>query len=157
MQQGIITKSRSKPRNILRGIIPTASGFDTPPSNLERCTDGNLSLGTGAGTKAIEGAGTVGELVFDAGSVKTLLLGGRVGLSQNASATIRVLIDSSDDNITWRTSTSILYSTNSGSERKESLLAMISTGRYFKVRLYSTAACTASIIIYQIVGYELGV
>jgi len=108
MTTGQITKSRTKPRNILRGIVPTSDTFDDPqPTSLGNATDGNFSTETGAGTKVLGGAGTVGQYTFDLGSIKTVIVGARVSVSQNASATIRVLADSSDDNNTWRTMTNI--------------------------------------------------
>jgi len=162
-----IAKQMDDRRNVLRypngplspaaPIVPTADTFDTNPTNLERTTDGNFDTATGDGSKVLGGAGTVGQLIYDLGSVKTVTVGGKVGLSQNGSATVRVLVDSSQNGLDYINSTSILFSTTLTSNRIEELLAQTVTGRYIRIRIYSTAACTAVAKFYQIFAHAQGV
>jgi len=54
-------------RNVARDITPTASGWDTPPSDLEKATDGDPTTATGEGVRTTTGSESTGYLYLDLG------------------------------------------------------------------------------------------
>lgn len=152
---------RGLPINILRGIVPVASVWGTDPTNLQNCTDGDMSTVTGIGSKVMGGAGQYGQLVFDLGIIKTVLLAGRIGLYSTA-ATTTCNIQSSDDNITYtglgtQGDTYFTAGVTSGTEKiMDATYGLILTGRYAKLAFYVNGAATANAKIYSVMAYELG-
>lgn len=143
------------PKNILRGKVPVASTWDTDPTNLENCTDGDIATVTGTGNKVMGAGGTYGVLVFDLGAVKTVLVSGLVGLWSTAGSA-SIFITSSLDNITYTTFSNSIVSLTSATELKAGLLSKIVTSRYVKVTFYASAASTAYAKIYELYAHEFG-
>lgn len=145
--------------NVLKGKLGIASVWDTDPTDLVNMTDGNITTVTGTGTKAILAAGDIGIVTFDLGSIKTVLVGARVGLWRSAG-TIYIGVEVSDDNINWiayMVGTVGLYSQASGAaaEALRQLLTTIVTGRYIRLRVYLNAAGTGNVKIYEVMAWEL--
>jgi len=61
-------------QNIARGIVPTATGWDTPPSNLENATDGDPTTATGVGSTTLGGGGYIGTIEIDLQTYKNILV-----------------------------------------------------------------------------------
>lgn len=148
---------KPKLTNLLRGIQPTASVFNTNPTNLERCTDGNISTATGAGSKAVTGADTIGELIFNIGSIKTMMVSGKIELWSSANA-MNVMVLSSEDGTNWRAATNSILTITVSSEGypKDSFFALV-TGRYIRFRFYTSGTATGNVKIWQLFAHELGV
>lgn len=87
----------------LRGIIPTASVWDVNPTNLDRCTDRNWLNTTGIGNKVVGAWADVGFLEFDMGGVFNVVVRAKYLLGNNvgAGANCVLMIQGSEDNITW--------------------------------------------------------
>ena len=142
------------PVNILRGIVPVASIWDTDPTDLENCTDGNVNTVTGTGSNVMAAAGTYGNIIFDLGSVKTVLVGIRAGIWSTASNTL-VYIAASDDNITYRENTTSIINKATVVELVSDSHSAILTGRYVRTRFYLTGIGTAYAKIYEVAAWEL--
>lgn len=155
----VIAVSRVKPRNILKGIVPVASTFDTAPTNLANCTDGNITNPAGTGTKAMSAAGTIGALTFDLGSVKTVLIGFRVGVWGAVAAKTAMYIGYGDMAATQGGQCALNNSTSASSEvilSAES--AAVITARYISFTFISgSTATTYNVKPYEFMAYELGV
>jgi hypothetical protein len=156
MQTGQVTKSRSKPRNILRGIIPTADTFDTPPTNLENITDGNITTVTGVGTKNMEGGGTYGQIIFDLKTNKYITISGHVGLYSSAGTTYVYVDTKKDGDADFKTNITPLLSITSTTQLDKDLIDMSFYTRYVRLRFYVTASSTANAVIYYILCHEKG-
>jgi len=90
-QQGVMP-------NVLRGIVPTYTGFDTTvPTDLANATDGDPTTSTGEGKKTLGGAGEVGVFVFTLPRPMNIIVGGRVTLHSSAGTlTVYISADSDD-------------------------------------------------------------
>ena len=140
--------------NVLRGILGVASGWDTDPTNLANMTDGDLATVTGTGSKVVWVAEDYGRIVFDLGSIKTVLVGGRVGIWSTAGG-ITAYVESSDDNVNWkRTYVAVFWAYSSG-EYVIYTQGHLATGRYIQIRFYVDAAATAYAKIYEVMAWEL--
>lgn len=142
--------------NIFRGITPIAALFTTNPTTLSNTTDGDFSTVTGTGTKVMAAGGSWGTLTYDLGSVKTVLMGARVGLWTSASSCY-IFFESSNDNITW-TATGIedsVIQTLAAAEQISDSLSQILTGRYLRLRFHTYAAATCNCKIYEVYGWPL--
>ncbi len=144
--------------NRLKGNLGVASGWGTAPTNLERCTDSNLEIATGTGSTVMLAGGVIGEIVFDLGSIKTILVSVRVGL-WSSTGTIQLHLLSSDNAVTWRYAggdDEVILGT-SVTEIIGDSLAQILTGRYLKAQFKANVAMTGYIKIYEVMGWELRV
>lgn len=156
MQTGIITKSRSKPRNVLRGILGIADAtWGVAPTNLANVTDGNKDTVSGTGTKTLSGSGNIGYITFDLGSIKTVLIGGKIGVWSTANG-ITAYLQVSDDGNTYRTTTIIISGSTSTSEIIVDCVPAIISTRYIKLRFYGSGAMDANIKLYEFRGWDLG-
>jgi len=130
------------------------------PTSLENITDGDMSTVSGQGTSVVAGAGAYGKLVFDLGSIKTVLVGARVGVWASAGSQY-VWVQSSDDGTTYKgfesSANSMMGSLSSSEIIMDSFNAGVHTGRYLRVTFYNNAAATGNAKIYEIMAYELGV
>jgi hypothetical protein len=158
MQSGIITKSRSKLRNLLIGNVPTAALWDTPPSDLANVTDGNHTTSTGTGTKSTSGAGTVGTITFDLNDTPSspLLLSIHAGVSVSNN-NLYIYVDQSSDNfnaVTYNEGQSVGGS-GSPTESKISIAPTMISERYFRIRFYTSAAATGTVKIYECKLFQL--
>jgi len=156
MNTGKITKSRSKPRNILRGIIPTADAtWDTTPTSLENTTDDNNTTTTGTGTKVVSGANPVGSIIYDLGSSKNVMVTVKCAAWTSAGA-IRQTIDGSEDNITYVEGGNYTLSTAVTSESTVYQTPLsYASGRYIKVRTFVSQSATGNIKFYDVRAYEV--
>lgn len=163
MQQGVLTKSRSKPRNILRGIVPTADGWDTPPSELANITNGNLESKTGVGVKSLSGAGVIGTIIFDMGSVKSILITSLINAwASTGSGQIDVQVKVSDDGTNWSSTTGDKCGNCTATEENYISKIVFDNApliitRYFQLRFYGSAAMTANVRLTEILAYDMGV
>ena len=142
--------------NVLRGVLGVSSVFTTAPTNLANMTDGDLASVTGTGTKVMGGQGTWGTITFDLGSVKTVLMGARVGMWTSASNAF-MYFESSDDNANWTATgieDSVVQSTAAAEQISDSL-SQILTGRYVRLRFFVFAAATVNAKIYEVYGWKL--
>lgn len=156
--------------NILRGIVPTASYWSTTPSNLANCTDGSLSAATGTGSRVVPGpvqqsseGAIYGTITFDLGSIKTVLLGARVGMWRTSSQSwtgVYLYFDAIDvlstNHYNWRFTTNSQAASHSTTERVIDTVPRISTGRYHRLRFdcdYATATGYAK--IYEVYAFEV--
>lgn len=160
MQTGQVTKSKSKPRNVLRGIVPTASGWDTPPSDLANLTDGDHTTTTGVGTKTTTGASQViGTLSFDLGNVKKFLFGATFSCWSNTGS-IFGYVEYSINGSRW-------YNPHGGAQGRTWIQTSESAAsvykfppydlqtRYLRLTFYSSAALNGNIRGLEVSGYEL--
>ena len=145
--------------NVLKGKLGVASVWDTNPTNLINMTDGNVTTVTGTGTKVIIAAGDIGIVTFDLGSIKTVMVGARVGLWRSAG-TIYIGVEVSDDNINWIvymivTVGSYSQAASTAAESVRQLLTTIVTGRYVRMRAYLNGAGTGNVKFYEVMAWEL--
>lgn len=156
MQQGIVTKSRSKPRNVLLGITPTQDTFTTPPSNLSNITDGNPDTTTGTGTKTLSGGAVVGQLFLDVGSTKKIILTMKADIWSSANH-VTGWVDFSTDGNTYKSNGLPIIDSNYNTQENsiKTSLAQYVQSRYIRIRFYAHGACDASVKIYDISGYEV--
>jgi len=136
------------------GRPPTAVGWDTPPSNLERAVDGDWDTATGTGSTTLGAAGNLGMLEFDLGEVYNIMLVMKLGLWVDTSY-IRVFVDHSPDGVTWITSPIMISGTGATSESIQYNSMFFLRARYFRVRFYGYAAMTGYVKVYEIQAYEL--
>lgn len=141
-------------RNIARGILPTVSTWDTNPTNLANATDGNPTTATGAGSKVLGGAGTVGYITLDLGRLTNIIFGAKIGQSTTAS-TVSCYSEWSTDNSTWMIGNTPA-STGSGTEYIDNTLPMVCYAQYIRFRFRCNSASTVSCKIYEIFAYDLG-
>jgi len=140
--------------NVLRGILGVASGWGTDPANLENMTDGDIDTVTGTGEKVMGGAGSYGYLTFDLGSIKTVLIGCRVGLWSSAG-TAYFYPQESNDLATWRMLTTNVANITSATEKVVPVLSPVLNGRYIRFQFYVNTAATAYAKIYEVAAWEL--
>jgi len=146
----------NRPVNIMKGILPVASGFDTPPSNLANATNGDPDTPTGVGSKTLDGAGDIGTIIFDLGSAKTFLLGIQLGFWTSANS-ISVYVQASKDGISYPTSI-LPFNTGATSEQQRDMNGILLINkRYVKLYANVNGAATGNVKIYEVVGYEKGV
>jgi len=153
-----------KQKNRLRGITPTSSVFGTAPTTLSNVTDGDFSTVTGTGSTNAGGAGDYGILTFDMAASYTVLMGGRVGLWAASSRVVEVFLESSDDNVTWRTNAGLVglvnasaYMTSPAGEIIADIAPVVLTGRYVRARFWVNGASnTANAKIYEMFAFDLG-
>lgn len=150
-------------KNILRGITPTADAtWTTPPTDLENITNGNTSTTSGVGQKSLSGAGIIGYITFDLGSVKSFTLNGLINAwASTGSGQIDMQVQISDDGINYSGTTGDkIGNTTSVTEDISSRLTFDNSPslvtRYFRLRFYGSAAMTANIRLTEVYGYELG-
>jgi hypothetical protein len=145
------------PKNLLRGIEPTFEYFETtPPTDLDKATDGDLTTHTGTGSKTTTGPATLGTFIFDLGSVKTVLAGCYVGLWSD-SGLISYYIDSSINGTEWINGTNFGYNGTLTSESIRDGTPSMCVGRYIRFRFKISAAGTGNVRLYNAMAYELGV
>ncbi len=144
------------PRNVLRGLIPTASVWGTDPTDLQNTTDGNFATVTGTGSKIMAGAGYYGYLTWDLGRIATVAVAARLGLWSTAG-TGTCYLNSSDDNFTYRLSGAYGESVTSAAEVIRETITKIVTGRYIQITFAVSAAATAYAKIYEVAAWELAI
>lgn len=142
--------------NILRGIVPTISSWDVSPTNLANSTDGNFTTATGIGSSTRAGAfATIGQFIFDLGSIQTAIFGFKYGMSASAGAAQAFSLVS-DDNITYTRNDTNVAEINTNTEQIGYSTIMIENGRYFQIYVQNnTAGATVSFRLFEAYAYGL--
>lgn len=113
----VAINSRARPRNVLKGLIPTVgiAGNAASVANLSNATDENVSTFVDEATKTTSSSGSdVTTYTFDLGSNKIIDIGCLIQL-KSTSGTLNVYIDQSSDGNTWLNGTmqgAVVSSTN---------------------------------------------
>lgn len=143
-------------QNLVKGVLPVASSWDTPPTNLANATDGDINTVTGTGTSTGKGSfGTYGIIRFDLGSVKNVLIGGKVGIWSSAIGSSEVYVQASTDGINFYP-TNALIITFFNVELICWLSSSNVVGRYIEFILTSDSNTTVNMNIYELMVYDLG-
>lgn len=142
-----------RPRNVLRGITPTASGWGVSPANLGNCTDGDPSTYAGTGTRTLAAAGNIGELRFDLGSAKNILVAAKISLA--FPKRIDAFIEQGSDAITYVTNKQEVAQVSNTSGTILTTMFATVFSEWFRLRFYGYDIGTASVDIYEVVGFEL--
>ena len=142
--------------NILKGKLGVASVWGTDPANLENMTDGDIDTVTGTGEKVMGAAGFYGYIAFDLGSIKTVLLGARVGM-WCTTGSVYVYAQSSNNNINWKSAGVTLAAITSVGEYIADIQGHVLNGRYIRLAFSVSTASTAYAKIYEVMGWELKV
>ena len=156
---GGVTKARNKPRNVLRGIVPTASAWDTAPTNLDRITDGDYTTETGEGSKA-SGGGAYGYLSFDLGASKLIMISGLWSTYSSTGNTYCYLSYGEQSNFSDARTT--LLSSKTGATTKSAGLSEptynpVFKSRYIRLQFNVSTTATAYAVINQLAAHELSV
>jgi len=143
-------------QNIARGITPTTSDWDTPPSDLENATDGDPTTATGIGSTTTTGAGSVGTIYFDFGrdvNVLCMLL----RRSWSDSSSYNTIPYSSIDGSTYRRGgveiSRAWYTSDPGVAMPAKVFSHY--GRYLKLYCYANGAGTHSLVIHEFIALEV--
>lgn len=123
--------------------------------NKDKPTDGLTNTSMDTLIKDVTGNATLGDVIYDLGSVKTVEVGGQVGLwVSTGTGTIYVYIDSSETSPSSGFINPTRDAANVGatSETKRRLDPQILTGRYIKLRAtYSgSTACRCNVNLYEL-------
>lgn len=159
MQQGIITKARAKPRNVLRGVVPTATTFSTPPTDLANCTDGDNTTKTGIGEKETTGGSVYGYLTFDLGSSKLVQISGLYSTYSSTGNTFCYLNYGEQSNFSDARAALLSSKTAATTESAglgEQTYSPIIKARYIRLEFKTSTAATGYAVIYSLRGHELG-
>jgi len=144
-----------KPKNAAKGITPVASGWDTPPSDLEKATDGDPDTVTGTGQTTTGAGADYGYIELDLGLDGVYLVGAKIGVWSDASY-VRVYIESKPDGINWQPAQSwYIIGAFTTSEDIFNAGGVVISGRHIRFRFYVAAATTAYAKIYEIWAYKL--
>lgn len=144
----------SKPVNILRGIVPTASGWDTAPTDLANCTDGNFSTVTGTGVTTLVAGGAVGIVGIDTGRISVYLIHYFMGVWRTAGS-VYFYVEASNDGVNWVLQSLRSDDVTNATEALRNVNRVV-YGRYIRIRITNTDASTTNARFYQILGWELG-
>ena len=140
--------------NRVLGIVPTVANWDTDPTNLERATDNDWTTVTGTGQTALLGAGDVGQLIFDLGVIRTVLIGAKFGEWVTASS-LSCYLEYSLDGIAWVQWTDAVHTGMAGGvEQFRFPKAHLVRLRYFRFKWYLNGAGTANVKIYEVQALE---
>lgn len=162
------------PRNILRDPVQFTSitplNFDaasnimsaTPGTNkLTNITDGSKDTSSGTFYKAVTGAGEAGNIVFDMGSVKNVLVIVKMqAYVSEGTGNLTVFVEGNDDNgSTWYgASTSLPQQSCSITSALRTLHTMpfALKYRYIRIRVNAPASSTVTGQFDEVRMYELG-
>ncbi len=141
-------------QNIARGITPTASGWDTPPSNLENATDGDPDTATGIGSTTLGGAGHLGTIKIDLGCVKPVFV--MIRLSAYSDAGLGLLYHMSNQGGTWGywhgNKGHVAWSNSTFREWSSEFFAYASEVGF---SVYVNSAATGYVKIYELIAIEV--
>jgi len=142
--------------NAAQGIIPTVSGWDTPPSDLYKATDGDPDTTTGTGSTERSSAGTFGYIDLNLNIKGIYLVGLKVGIWSTTNS-ISVYLYSKSDGINYEKATEypIVYH-SSNNEHVHNGDGVIINGQHVRIRFYISGAATGYVNIYEIWAYKLG-
>lgn len=144
--------------NSLVGATVTAAGFDTPPANLEKATNGNVSDPCGEGSTVKEAAGSCGKLIVDRGAGNTfpILIYPILGL-HTSTGSMKAFLEVGDSAGSYLTNGNmgLCPSITAESETFAPIQPPVVKNRYFQILLYSNAAQTAYVKPYEILGLKI--
>jgi len=141
-------------RNRAKGIVPTVSGWDTPPDNLQNVTDEDWNTSSGAGVTTIPGTGDFGFVYLDLGAVYDVMLLVKVGAWTDTSY-VRCYTIFSQDGVNWLYSSLVpILDCMATSEEIKYGIAFI-RARYVGLRFRGYTAMTANIKIYEIAAIDV--
>lgn len=153
----VVTTSRAKSRNVLKGIVPTYEAFGvTAPTNLKNATDGDETnpCGTGVGTAS---SNTIGFFKFDRGAGNTypILVDMNAGVWSNSGGIWAVCAGSPDGNNYFPGGFRMMANVVATSEIKGDISPVIIHTRYFRI-LFGTSdsSVTGNITLYEVAGYQ---
>jgi len=142
-------------KNRLKGIIPTASIWDTAPTNLERCTDLDWDTPTGTGDKVMGAAGDVGHITFNMGAEYKVMIRGKIGIWTAIATAFYIYLDIWDG-VNWVTNPYAIYYNVVSSERIGPLITFNFKAQIFRLRFFLTAAGTGYVRLYEVQVIDLG-
>ena len=143
-------------KNRLKGIIPTASSWDTPPDHLERCTDLDWDTPTGTGSKTLSASGDYGYLDFDMGAEYKVMLRGKVGIWSTAGSVYLILNIWDTVSGGWSNQPyAICYKTTT-SEVITPWITHNFKAQKLRLEFYCNAAATCYAKIYEVQAIDLG-
>jgi hypothetical protein len=136
--------------NRLKDILAVAANFDTAPTSLVRLTDGDFTLWTGEGIKSLAGVnGEVGRLTFDMGASYPITIVAWMNIHRaSGDGTITLVIETSDDNITYAVGVSGSLSGVAG-DLLRNMYPAFGYGRYVRLR-FTTASVTVNPSVFHV-------
>jgi len=144
-----------KPKNFAKGKIPIATDWDTPPSDLEKATDGDPNTVTEAGSSTTSGADHYGFIDLDLEKDGVYLVGAKVGVWSTAG-TIGVHWLSKADGVNWeRAYAWAVISVTTTSEKVLNAGSVVVSGRHVRLQFYVNQSATAYAKIYEIWAFKL--
>lgn len=149
----IEAKFLKQQKNLLKDITPVATSWGTAPTNLNNITDGDITTASGTGFKTTTASGAVGAIIYDLGSVKTVILQAKMGI-WTSSGSIAAFIKSSDDSFnTEKDSFTIGTYTTTGELILHSPYIRLQA-RYIALKVQNNAAATGNAKIYHFEAKE---
>lgn len=142
--------------NVLRGMVPTVTGWGVNPINLANATDRDFTIATTIGSTVVPGAfGNAGTFDFDLGSIQTVLFGCKYGLSGSAGGAL-LHLQASDDNITFSRNDLVDAQIFSAVEQIGFSMTEIVSGRYLRIFLTNdTAGATIGCRIFEAFAFRV--
>lgn len=140
--------------NSAYGVLPVATIFDTPPSNLSNITDGDLSTVTGTGTKVLGAAGTVGIIDITLPSPGIYLVGIKTGI-WSTTGQITVNIQGNVDGVNYFASGTASQIKTTTTEVVSNSISTILTCNIIRILVSTSVAATGNIKIYELFAYKL--
>ncbi len=141
-------------RNVAREATITASGWDTPPSNLEKAIDGDPTTVTGTGSTTTEGAGVYGYITLDMKKNRFLIMVITTDIWSDDGNTYLYLGARHDGATGYDYSLKIVGET-AGTEGEKVVLIAAVYARYIRLQFYVDTATTAYGYIREILALEV--
>ncbi len=141
-------------RNVARGITPTASGWDTPPSDLEKATDGDMTTSTGTGSTTTTGSGEIGRIYIEFGEEKSILFLPQFGFwtSGGGERISAQVISEKNGSTMWGET---IGSTTGNNEQNEAIIPAYAHTKKIGIIFNLNAAGTGYVKIYEIIAVEV--
>ena len=141
--------------NAARGILPVATSWGTPPSNLNLITDGDPFTATGFGTTVLGGSGNVGFIAITVPTYGIYLCSAILGLYTSAG-TINLFWQSNPDGVNVQSGGASLISSGNTTEIITNSGSRILAGTTFSMQIRLTAAGTCNVRIFELYAYKIG-
>jgi len=144
-----------KPKNFAKGKIPIATGWDTPPSDLEKATDGDPDTVTTTGSSTTSGADYYGYIDLDLEKDGVYLVGAKIGI-WSSTGTVRVCWASKPDGVNWcRALPHAVIDYQTTSEKVFNAGSAVISGRHVRLQFIINTSATAYANIYEIWAFKL--
>jgi len=141
--------------NITQQPLATQIWIGKYPESLTNATDGNSTTVATVGMAKASGVGNYGDLVFDMGSIKNVMVAAKIGIWASSGA-VPFYVSYSDDNITYTSRTTLSATSSASSEQITHSVPSLGKGRYVRLTFQSTAAATINAKLYEVFAYEMG-